>query len=72
MKVIRVGLDVPLVQLFDYRADDACSDDIGRRVVVPFGARKAVGIVVEIAESSSVAPHQLKSNTAGRHLPGTG
>lgn len=61
MKIIRVGLDIPLTPLFDYRADDVGADDVGRRVVVPFGRKIAVGIIVEIATASVVASHRLKS-----------
>ena len=61
MKIIRVGLDVPVATLFDYRADDVGADDVGRRVLVPFGKRTAVGIIVEIAATSEVPVHRLKS-----------
>jgi len=61
MKIIRVGLDVPVATLFDYRADDIGTDDVGRRVLVPFGKRTAVGIIVEIAATSDVPVHRLKS-----------
>jgi primosomal protein N' (replication factor Y) len=64
MKVLRVALDVPLPKLFDYAAGAAASaTDIGRRVVVPFGARSAVGVVVELAAASDIAPDKLR--TAG-------
>src|SRR6266545_4805297 len=61
MKVIRVGLDVPVARLFDYCAGDATVADIGTRVVVPLGARKAVGVIVEVADTSSIPQDQLKS-----------
>src|SRR5665647_1867009 len=57
MKIIRVGLDVPVDQLFDYRSDYAQSYDVGRRVLVPFGKKVRVGVILEIAETSAV-PHQ--------------
>lgn len=57
MKIIRVGLDVPVDQLFDYRSDDAQCNDVGRRVLVPFGKKVRVGVILEIAETSAV-PHQ--------------
>ena len=64
-----MALDVPLPRLFDYRADDLSSDDIGARVLVPFGhsrhadgnERVSVGIIVELAVTSEVAPEKLKA-----------
>jgi primosomal protein N' (replication factor Y) len=61
MKVVRVALDVPLPQLFDYLCADADGEDVGRLVVVPFGHRRAVGLIVELAESSSVPADKLKA-----------
>jgi primosomal protein N' (replication factor Y) (superfamily II helicase) len=58
--IARVALDVPLPKLFDYRADDATREDIGARVLVPFGKKRAVGIVIEVATSSDVAPERLR------------
>jgi primosomal protein N' (replication factor Y) (superfamily II helicase) len=58
--VVRVALDVPLPKLFDYRADDATREDIGARALVPFGTKRAVGIVVEVAAGSDVAPERLR------------
>lgn len=63
MKIVRVGFDVPLDTLFDYRCDDVSADDIGARVLAPFGKRIAVGIILEIASSSQVAIQNLKSIT---------
>ncbi len=60
MKIVRVGLDVPVDTLFDYRADDATGADLGRRVLVPFGRRTAVGVVLELAQHSEVPVAQLK------------
>jgi len=61
MKIVRVGLDVPVNKLFDYRCN--ADVEIGARVLVSFGKRSAVGIVVEIAASSDQKPAQLKSIT---------
>jgi primosomal protein N' (replication factor Y) len=60
MKVLRVALDVPVAKLFDYLIDDAAPAAAGDRVVVPFGARERVGVVVEAADASSVATARLK------------
>ncbi len=60
MTVLRVALDVPVAKLFDYLIDDADLAAVGDRVVVPFGARQRVGVVVEVADASSVAVSKLK------------
>lgn len=60
MKVLRVALDVPVAKLFDYLIDDASPAAVGDRVVVPFGARRRVGVVVEVADASSVSASRLK------------
>jgi primosomal protein N' (replication factor Y) len=60
MKVLRVALDVPVAKLFDYLIDEAGSAASGDRVVVPFGARQRVGVVVDIGDASSVATAKLK------------
>ena len=46
MTVLRVALDVPVAKLFDYLIDDTVPAAVGDRVVVPFGARQRVGVVV--------------------------
>ena len=61
MIVIKVALDVPVSTLFEYRCDDATSNDVGRRVVVPFGKKRMVGVIIDLADSSSVAPGKLRS-----------
>jgi len=59
--ILRVALDVPLPKLFDYRCEDATLSDIGRRVVVPFGRKTMVGLVVELAAESEVPASKLRS-----------
>lgn len=59
--IIRVALDVPVRTLFDYRLDEASATDVGRRVVVPFGKKLAVGVIVDIVEATCVAPEKLKA-----------
>jgi primosomal protein N' (replication factor Y) len=61
--ILRVGLDVPLDRLFDYRAGDAAAAEPGWRVLVPFGRRDAVGVVVERADESELDPDRLKEVT---------
>jgi primosomal protein N' (replication factor Y) len=60
IRVLRVALDVPVAKLFDYLVDDATPAGPGDRVVVPFGARERVGIVVEVGDASTVATARLK------------
>jgi primosomal protein N' (replication factor Y) len=59
--ILRVALDVPLPKLFDYRAEDATRADIGCRVLVPFGRKHRVGLIVEVASSSEVPASRLRS-----------
>lgn len=58
MTVVRVILPVPLTQTFDYLLPDNLPCPVaGARVIVPFGRQKqAVGIVAELAESSTFSP----------------
>jgi primosomal protein N' (replication factor Y) len=61
MSILRVALDVPVATLFDYIAPDATEADTGRRVLVPFGKKQAVGIIVEVTDSSEVPAVRLKT-----------
>lgn len=49
---IRVALDVPLQGLFDYKASSPVQ--IGTRVIVPFGQRKLVGVVVDTPDQPAL------------------
>ncbi len=59
MSIVRVAIDVPLHTLFDYAADDSVA--VGQRVLVPFGSRKMVGVVMECVAESSVSAARTKS-----------
>ncbi len=61
MSILRVALDLPLPRLFDYRAGDAGANDIGMRVLVPFGSKQVLGVIVDVAESTEVDAAKLKS-----------
>lgn len=63
MKIVRVGFDVPVDALFDYRCDDATRADIGKRVLAPFGKRNAIGVILDVADDSDIAPARLKAVT---------
>jgi primosomal protein N' (replication factor Y) len=60
MSIVRVALDVPLPELFDYRAAGDASTLVGCRVRVPFGRSHRVGVVVETARESGVPAGRLK------------
>jgi Primosomal protein N'' (replication factor Y) - superfamily II helicase len=51
LHILKVALDVPLDRVFDYRTDKP-NTQIGQYVVVPFGARKMIGVVVGISDTS--------------------
>src|SRR5690606_4418529 len=55
---LRVALDVPLPGLFDYRAHQPVP--AGTRVIVPFGRRKLIGLVLEVADEPAIQPHLVK------------
>ena len=54
--IVSVAVNVPAHQLFDYAAPDGESL-LGRRVRVPFGTRKMVGVIMAESETSSAPPH---------------
>lgn len=61
MSVVQVALPVPLARTFDYRLDSAMACPVvGARVSVPFGKRKAIGIVVGLSDTSTFPLEQLK------------
>jgi len=61
MTILRVALDVPLPKLFDYRSEDATRAEIGYRVLVPFGKKRLVGLIWEVATKSRVTDSRLRS-----------
>ena len=70
MPFFRVALDVPVNDSFDYRADDARIDDVGRLAVVPFGRGRKVGVVVEVTAHSAIEPKRIRAvSRIARDLP---
>lgn len=61
MPIVRVALDIPLSTLFDYLVGAELSVEVGQRVIVPFGRKQVVGVVMELAESSELTPGRIKS-----------
>src|SRR3546814_151912 len=55
---VRVALDVPLAGLFDYASEQ--SVPVGMRVIVPFGRRKLVGVVVELPDTPALSADLIK------------
>ena len=56
---VSVALDVPLDGVFDYRAPEGSR--VGQRVVVPFGRRAMVGMIVDLPEQPAYPPAQVKA-----------
>jgi primosomal protein N' (replication factor Y) len=61
MRFVRVALDVPVNTLFDYRADSPNAIAAGDVVLVPFGKKIAVGVVMETTVISEVPSSRLRS-----------
>jgi primosomal protein N' (replication factor Y) (superfamily II helicase) len=63
-KIFRVALDTPLRRLFDYLPPDlpqgAAELQPGIRVRVPFGRRRLIGVIMEVADSSLLPAERLK------------
>jgi len=61
--IIRVAIPVPLRKLFDYLMPITLNTHPlpGRRVLVPFGRQKKIGIIVETLSEASVAIDKLKN-----------
>lgn len=58
--VLKIALAVPLRQLFDYLpGDNPIVAKPGMRVLVSFGRRKMVGVIVEIADKSDLPLEKL-------------
>ena len=58
-KILKVAIDVPVDQLFDYLANDELIV-VGQYVTVSFGRRKMVGVVCAIVSESSLPHAKLK------------
>jgi primosomal protein N' (replication factor Y) len=61
VSIARVALDVPLPKTFDYRVEGATQADLGRRALVPFGNKTAVGVIVEMVGRSELPEERLKA-----------
>ena len=63
MSIVRVALDVPLPTLFDYTVAAGIAIGTGQRVIVPFGRRQLVGVVMECVATTDVLPERIKPVT---------
>ena len=63
MPIVHVALDLPLNRLFDYLSEDAATQDVGRRVLVPFGREQKVGVIMAVSQQSDIAVERLKGVT---------
>ena len=60
LHILKVALDVPLDRVFDY-ATTQPNTQMGQYVVVPFGARKMIGVVVGVSDTTAIESKKLKS-----------
>ncbi len=58
--ILKIALDLPLDRLFDYLSNGEVAQ-VGQRVLVPFGHRKQIGIVIGKTDASDVAVEKLKT-----------
>jgi len=69
-RILQVALDTPLHTVFDYawqpQAEEESVPAIGQLVVVPFGRREAVGVVVGHVQQSALEQGKIKQVIAVR------
>ena len=63
MTIVRVALDVPLATLFDYTVPLGMDIVVGQRVLVPFGKRELVGVVMVCVSDTEVDAQRIKPVT---------
>ena len=59
MYIVRVALDIPLSTLFDYTVDEVVAP--GQRVIVPFGNRQLLGVILECVATTSISSERIKA-----------
>ena len=63
LTVLKIAVPVPMHRIFDYLAPANIDPETltsGIRVEVPFGHRRKTGILLEIADTSEIAPERLR------------
>jgi len=61
MPLVKVAVDVPLPTLFDYRCEDAAPQDVGLRVLAPFGRKQVVGIAMAVGADAAVEDVRIRA-----------
>ena len=69
-RILKIALDTPLDTEFDYRwikpSDTECLPEVGQFVLVPFGRREVVGLILSVHESTEVPADKLRDVIAIR------
>lgn len=60
MQIVRVALDIPLSTVFDYFLAENLTVVAGQRVVVPFGRKQVVGVVMEVGANTELSATKIK------------
>ena len=60
MQIVRVALDIPLSTVFDYFLAENLTVVAGQRVVVPFGRKQMVGVVMEVGANTELPVTKIK------------
>ncbi|MCA3056524.1 MAG: primosomal protein N' [Rhodocyclaceae bacterium] len=60
-QIAKIGLDVPLANTFDFLIPNELDVEPGRLVIVPFGRRRVVGIVVAVGAESNIPLEKLRA-----------
>ena len=60
MQIVRVALDIPLSTVFDYFLAENLTVVAGQRVVVPFGRKQMVGVVMEVGANTELHATKIK------------
>ena len=60
MQIVRVALDIPLSTVFDYFLAENLRVVAGQRVVVPFGRKQVVGVVMEVGANTELSASKIK------------
>lgn len=55
---VRVVLDIPRQEAFDYRCEYPVQK--GQRVIVPFGSRQLIGVVIDLLVEPALDPDQIR------------
>ncbi len=69
MIILDVAVPCPLRRSFDYLAPDSGTLTAGTRVLVPFGNRRLIGVVLGSKADSELPRHKLKQATALEDQP---